>query len=444
MNPLRAAWCRVFQTAFRLAIPLLPYRTPVILRSLAQLPPLLREKGIGQVLLVTDSGVRRLGLTAPLEEGLAAAGIRCAVYDGTVANPTTANVEEARALYLSAGCQAVIGFGGGSSIDCAKAVGARIARPRRSLARMKGILRVRRRLPLLIAVPTTAGTGSETTLAAVITDSETRHKYPINDFPLIPHYAVLDPEVTRSLPPRITAATGLDALTHAVEAYIGRSTTRGTRRDAEEAARLIFANLERAWAHGEDMEARANLLTAAFLAGSAFTRSYVGYVHGVAHSLGGRYNVPHGLANAVLLPYVLEDYGAAAHRPLCRLAVAAGIADPGDSPAQGAEKFLRALRSLERRLEIPTVIPEIRREDVPQLARYADQESNPLYPVPRLMDARELERFYYMVMEDERDDTGGNPTDSGGPAGLLRRRRHPPRLQPDSGAAAAPLCHPVP
>ena len=435
LHPIKKVYCRAFQTVFHLAIPLLPYRRPEILTGTDLLPGLFREKGVRRVLLVTDASIRGLGITAHTEELLAREGIQCTVYDRTVANPTTDNVEEARALYLANRCQAIIGFGGGSSIDCAKAVGARVAKPRQSLAKMKGILKVHRRLPLLIAVPTTAGTGSETTLAAVITDSETRHKYPINDFPLIPHYAVLDPEVTLQLPRHITATTGLDALTHAVEAYIGRSTTRDTRRDAEEAVRLIFANLETACADGGNMEARANMLRAAFLAGSAFTKSYVGYVHAVAHSLGGQYNVPHGLANAVLLPNVLEFYGEAAYQPLHRLAVVAGVAAANDSPRAGAERFIQAIRDMERRLDIPTTIPEIRREDVPRLARYADKEANPLYPVPVLLDAGELERFYYEVME-ERNEPGTDPTYFGYAAGLLFQRRHAAGGKARPGASA--------
>ena len=416
MHPIKKVYCRAFQTVFHLAIPLLPYRRPEILTGTDLLPGLFREKGVRRVLLVTDASIRGLGITAHTEELLAREGIQCTVYDRTVANPTTDNVEEARALYLANGCQAIIGFGGGSSIDCAKAVGARVAKPRQSLAKMKGILKVHRRLPLLIAVPTTAGTGSETTLAAVITDSETRHKYPINDFPLIPHYAVLDPEVTRQLPRHITATTGLDALTHAVEAYIGRSTTRDTRRDAEEAVRLIFANLETACADGGNMETRANMLRAAFLAGSAFTKSYVGYVHAVAHSLGGQYNVPHGLANAVLLPNVLAFYGEAAYQPLHRLAVVAGVAAANDSPRAGAERFIQAIRDMERRLDIPTTIPEIRREDVPRLARYADKEANPLYPVPVLMDANELQALYRLVMPKTEENTNDAAADRTGGA----------------------------
>jgi len=401
MNPIKKCYCRTFQIVFRIALPLLPYRDPQLLDGVAAIPPLLREKGLSRVLLVTDAAVRDLGLTRPLEDLLAQAGIDCTVYDKTVANPTTDNVEEARSLYLDRGCQAIIGFGGGSAMDCAKAVGARIAKPRQSLQQMKGILRVHKRIPLLIAVPTTAGTGSEATLAAVITDSVTRHKYPINDFSLIPRYAVLDPEVTRSLPAHITATTGMDALTHAVEAYIGRSTTRETRAQAEEAVGLIFANLDRACADGNDMEARRSMLRAAYLAGCAFTRSYVGYVHAVAHSLGGRYNVPHGLANAVLLPFVLDNYGPCAHKKLCRLAVAAGLAEPGTAPQAGAEAFISAVRAMKKRQSIPDAIPQLRREDIPTLARFADAEGNPLYPVPKLMDARELERFYHMVLEEQ-------------------------------------------
>ncbi len=443
MNPLKKAYCRIYQTALRLAIPLLPYRKPEILTGTELLPPLFHEKGIRRVLLVTDAGIRKLGLTRHLEQLLEREAIACTVYDRTVANPTTENVEQARQMYLAAGCQALIGFGGGSSMDCAKAVGARIAKPRQSLSHMKGILKVHRRLPLLVAIPTTAGTGSETTLAAIITDSETRHKYPINDFPLIPRYAVLDPEVTRSLPRNVIATTGMDALTHAVEAYIGRSTTKQTRQDAVEAVQLIFSSLDTACTHGDDMAARANMLRAAFLAGSAFTISYVGYVHAVAHSLGGKYNVPHGLANAVLLPHVLEDYGEAAWAPLSRLAAAVGLAEQTDSPRAGAEKFIQAIKEMNRRLDIPDVIPEIRREDIPQLARYAHAEGNPLYPVPRLMDAGELERFYYAVMEGH-DETGRDQEHPGKAEGVLCQRQDAARGRTHTGAAAAALCHSKP
>ncbi|HIY54625.1 MAG TPA: iron-containing alcohol dehydrogenase [Candidatus Dorea merdavium] len=399
MNRFRKMYCRTFQTVFKIALPFLPYRKPKIVGSVKALPEILKKRKCENVLIITDAGIRKLGLTQRLEKVLAKNEIPYTIYDRTVANPTTENVAEAVELYRANDCRAIIGFGGGSSMDCAKATGARIAKPHQSLAKMKGILKVHKRLPLLIAIPTTAGTGSETTLAAVITDAETRYKYAINDFPLIPRYAVLDPKVTLSLPPAITASTGMDALTHAVEAFIGNSTTYGTRKDALLAVKLIFENLDTVYNDGSNLDARRNMLHASFYAGCAFTKSYVGYVHAVAHSLGGQYNVPHGYANAVILPMVLEAYGSAVYKKLDKLAVEAGIADPEDSYEEGAKKFIQAIKDMKLRFHIGNTIPEILEEDIPKLAHYADKEANPLYPVPVLMNARELENFYYGLME---------------------------------------------
>lgn len=399
MNRFRKMYCRTFQTVFKIALPFLPYRKPKIVGSVKTLPEILKKRKCENVLIITDAGIRKLGLTQRLEKVLAKNEIPYTIYDRTVANPTTENVAEAVELYRANNCRAIIGFGGGSSMDCAKATGARIAKPHQSLAKMKGILKVHKRLPLLIAIPTTAGTGSETTLAAVITDAQTRYKYAINDFPLIPRYAVLDPKVTLSLPPAITASTGMDALTHAVEAFIGNSTTYGTRKDALLAVKLIFENLDTVYNDGSNLDARRNMLHASFYAGCAFTKSYVGYVHAVAHSLGGQYNVPHGYANAVILPMVLEAYGSAVYKKLDKLAVEAGIADPEDSYEAGAKKFIQAIKDMKLRFHIGNTIPEIREEDIPKLAHYADKEANPLYPVPVLMNARELENFYYGLME---------------------------------------------
>lgn len=399
MNPLKKVYCRMFQSVLKAALPFLPYRKPEIIHSVRGIPQILEKKKCDHVLIITDTGIIRHGLITRLEDTLDRHFIPYIIYDGTVANPTTTNVDEALALYHEYDCNAIIGFGGGSSIDCAKAVGARVAKPHQSLAKMKGILKVHKKLPLLIAIPTTAGTGSETTLAAVITDAETRHKYPINDFPLIPQVAVLDPKVTASLPPALTATTGMDALTHAVEAYIGNSTTAGTRADALFAVKMIFENIDRAYRDGSDLEARKNMLLAAFSAGCAFSKSYVGYVHAVAHSLGGEYNVPHGLANAVLLPFVLESYGHTIDAKLHQLAITAGVADEAATDSQAATQFIQAIKDMKKRFSIGDTIPQIREEDIPKLASYAEKEANPLYPVPVLMDARQLESFYYLLME---------------------------------------------
>ena len=401
MNPLKKIYCRAFQTGLKIALPFLPYRKPKIVGSVKALPEIIQKKKCGKVLIITDAGIRKLGLTLRLEKALENADIPYCIYDRTTANPTTDNVAEAVEIYLNEGCNCIIGFGGGSSMDCAKAAGARIAKPKQSLAKMKGILKVHKKLPLLMAVPTTAGTGSETTLAAVITDAQTRYKYAINDFPLIPRYAVLDPKVTLSLPPFITATTGMDALTHAVEAYIGNSTTYGTRQDALLAVRLIFENIDTACNDGSNVEARRNMLHA--------TKSYVGYVHAIAHSLGGEYNVPHGLANAVILPMILESYGEKIHKKLSRLAIAAGLADEDTPCGEAAGRFIQAIKDMKKRFGIGDKIPEIQETDIPKLAHYADKEANPLYPVPVLLDASELEQFYHMLMTDTGKDKEKRP-----------------------------------
>ncbi len=399
MNPIQKFYCRIYQNVLHLALPFLPYRKPEILSSIFALPDLFHEKKISTVLLITDKSIRSFGLSFPLEQELKNQDIECIVYDDTVPNPTSDNVEEARKLYIDHHCEALIGFGGGSSIDCAKAVGARIARPKKNLAKMEGILKVLKRIPLLVAIPTTAGTGSETTLAAVIVDSKTRHKYPINDFPLIPRYAVLDPYLTKTLPPSLTATTGMDALTHAIEAYIGNSTTKETRADAKRAIELIFMNLAKAVHDGSDLDARKNMLEAAFLAGNAFSQSYVGYVHAIAHSLGGQYNVPHGYANAVILPMILEAYGEHATKKLAELAIVSGTSRDPD-PVVRAKSFIQAIKEMKSVFSIPDTFKEIREGDIPMLAKQAAHEANPLYPVPKEMNAKELEQYYRKLMED--------------------------------------------
>lgn len=399
MNPIKKFVFRAFQTVMKLAIPILPYRKPLVLHSIADIPGLLIDKGIDRVLIITDNYLHASGKLEPLKAVLKDHEIFYTIYDKTVPNPTIWNVEEAREFYINENCQALIGFGGGSSIDCSKAVGARIARPNKSLYDMKGILKVRKKIPLLIAVPTTAGSGSETAVASVITDDQIGHKFTINDFPLIPRVAVLDPEMTRSLPPDITATIGMDALTHAVEAYIGRSTTKDTRAAALEAAELVADNLENAYRDGNNMAARANMQKAAFLGGWAFSKSYVGYCHAVAHSLSGKYHTPHGLANAVLLPNVLEAYGDSIYKKAKDLAIAMHLAVDSTPADEATRRLIAHIRQMNANMNIPTTIDGIVKDDIPQMAKYAEKEANPLYPVPKLMTAKELEVFYEQVAD---------------------------------------------
>lgn len=400
MNIFARAYCRSFQAVFKLALPFLPYRDPKIIQRVGDIPQVLHNEGKKKPLIVTDKTVRSLGLTAPLEKALEENELGCVIYDGVAANPTTDHVAAALALYRSEGCDSLIAVGGGSPMDCAKAVGALVARPNKSPDELKGILKVRKKIPLLIALPTTAGTGSETTLACVIVNGQTRHKYAINDFPLIPSYAVLDESVTATLPSKVAAETGMDALTHAIEAYIGRSGNQSTRRDALEAMRLIFENIESAVTK-KTQSARKNMLTAAHKAGRAFSKAYVGYVHAIAHSLGGKYDIPHGLANAVILPIVLREYGKAAHKKLRQIAVYCSLADNGCTPAEGAEAVIARIEELNRKFAIPRNLP-VKGEDVEELARHAAKEANPLYPVPVLWNKNQLKKLYFKVgMTDE-------------------------------------------
>ena len=396
---IKSAFCRIFQTAFRIALPILPYREPEIVSSCAKLGDVLKKENIKSVLIVTDKGIVNNGLVSPLEEALKESNVQYKVYDNTQPNPTVKNVEDALSVYKSNNCDCLIAIGGGSSMDCAKAVGARVAYPKKTVGQMKGILRVLRKLPTLIAVPTTAGTGSEVTLASIITDGEKHHKYALMSFPLIPHYAVLDASLTYSLPPHLTSTTGMDALTHAVEAYIGRSTTKETRKLALEATKLIFENVKAAYDDGKNHTARENMLHAAYKAGIAFSKSYVGYIHAVAHSLGGQYGTPHGLANAVIMPYVLASYGESAHKKLHKLGSVAGICDKRDSYETGAKKFIAAVKKLNKDMGIPDKLNGIKKEDIPSMAKHAEKEANPLYPVPKLMTRKELENFYYMIAD---------------------------------------------
>lgn len=398
MNFFKALWCRTYQTIFKILLPVLPYREPQILKNYDELVFEFKRNNISKCLLVTDAGLNKLGLTKALEDSLKQNNIDVFVYDGTVPNPTTTNVDDGLKIYKENNCQALIGFGGGSPMDCAKAIGARIACPNKTLGQMKGVLKVKKKLPPLVAIPTTAGTGSETTLAAVITDAETRHKYAINDFPLIPKYAILDANLTVGLPQKVTSTTGMDALTHAVEAYIGKSTTKRTRECSKQAVKLIFENIEKAYTDGTNITARQNMLHASYLAGLAFTKSYVGYVHAIAHSLGGKYNTPHGLANAVILPVMLKRYGKSIYKKLYQLGVYAGLFERNISYCDGAKLFIKKIESMNKFMNIPSHI-EINEQDIDELATTAEKEANPLYPVPKLLTKDQLKEIYLKIKE---------------------------------------------
>ncbi len=401
MWQVKKAFYRVYQQTFRVAMCVFDWSEPTLLEgpgAIKKLPEFIKSKGLKKVLVVTDKGLMGIHLLDSLFEEMEKAGLDYVVYDGTQPNPSIENIEDARQLYVDNNCQGVIAFGGGSPMDCAKAAAARVTNPKIPVKKMRGVLKLHHKLPPFFAVPTTAGTGSETTLAAVVTDTATHEKNAINDPRLKPKFAVLDPELTVGLPPHITSTTGMDALTHAVEAYIGKSNVKSTEAYAEKATKMIFENIETAYADGKNIEARDAMLKASFYAGQAFTRAYVGYVHAIAHNLGGHYGVPHGLANAIILPYVLEYYGESAHKRLAKLAVIAGVKTDG-TDKEKAEAFIEAIKTLNKNMNIPDSFDMVQEKDIPVIVERALKEGNPLYPVPKIMDKADCEAVIRRMMK---------------------------------------------
>lgn len=400
---LKNIYYRAYQFILRIAAYFLNIHEPKLISEvdgIKKIPSLLKENAKKHPLLVTDNGLFSLGMLEPIEKELKDAGIPYSVYHEVVANPTIGNVNAGLDIFKSDGCDSVIALGGGSAIDCAKTVAALATNKGKTVEKLKGLLHVHKRMPFFVAIPTTAGTGSETTLAAVIVNEVTHHKYAINDPHLIPDYAIHDPKLLTGLPQKITSTTGMDALTHAVEAYIGHSNTRKTKNAAIEATKLINENLFKSYEDGKNLEYRKNMQKASFLAGVAFTRAYVGYVHAIAHSLGGKYNVPHGLANAIILPYVLEDFGPKAYKKLAELSDSISLCEISATNEEKAKAFISWIRKLNASMNIPDKfdIP-YNESDVEEMASHAIKEGNPLYPVPREFNLNEFKAIYRKVLK---------------------------------------------
>jgi alcohol dehydrogenase class IV len=387
------AYYRVHQFIFSKAIKLIRWRVPSVITgagSVMKLPAQMKDDRVTKLLLITTSGTIRRGGLAPLLAELGKEQIAHVIYDQVQPDPTIVCIEEAVIIFQKERCDAILAVGGGSVLDCAKIVGARAVKPNQSVKKMTGMFKIHKKLPLLYAVPTTAGTGSEVTVAAVITDSVSHYKYPISDLCLVPAYAVLDPELTCDMPQHLTATTGMDALTHAVEAYTNKYSSKQSKECAREAVKLIFGNLTRAFENGSDVAVREHMLIASYYAGTAFTKAYVGYVHAIAHALGGLYGVAHGYANAVILPVVLESYGEGVYPQLAELADAVGIR--GTSKQEKAKKFIQAIRRMNRQMGIPTKLHVIQQEDQKEIIKRAQKEANPTYPVPVIWNKKQMKK----------------------------------------------------
>lgn len=362
---------------------------------------IIKNKGFKSVFLVTDNFLSTSGLINDSVEDIKNNGLALCLFDGAIANPTIEVVEEGLKVFLKSKCDCIVAFGGGSPIDTAKAIGARASLPKKQIPKLKGNLKVNKKLPYLVAIPTTAGTGSEATLASVISNHLTHEKYPINDPHLVPKLAILDPILTLGLPQKMTSTTGMDALTHAVEAFIGKSNTKLTIDASLKAIRLIKDNLYECYIHPQNIKARTNMLKASFYAGIAFTRAYVGYVHSIAHTFGGFYNVPHGLANAVILPYVLASYGKAVHKKLAFLSDYISLTEKTKSNEFKANAFIEWIISMNKMMNIPSHFENVlQKNDLHLMILRAEKEGNPLYPVPKLFSYKDFEDIYLKVTKN--------------------------------------------
>lgn len=391
---------QLFQFILKHATKLLTFRTPELFSgagSSLQLCEHIAKSGVSKLLIVTDGMLVKIGLLTPMQEKLTALGVAYVIYDGVLPNPTIAQIETGLAMLKKEGCTAILAVGGGSSIDAAKVIAARAKNPHK-IVHMAGLMRVFFKPMPLYAVPTTAGTGSEVTIAAVVSDPSTTRKFAIMDPKLVPIAAALDGELMKGLPAPITAATGMDALTHAVEAYISRNCNAVTDVEALEATRLIMQYLPRAVANGGDIEARQSMALASFKAGVAFTTAGVGYVHAIAHNFGAYYHVPHGLANAIILPRVLDFSKPNCTDRLATLAEVSGLKKGNETPAQLADMFIAHVRALNAQFGIPTQVEKLKASDIAAITEKALSEAHWTYAVPRYMDKPECEAFISQML----------------------------------------------
>ncbi len=403
--------------------------------SLFDLVLLMQDRGFSDVMLITTEGFVRRGITSIIENELGSVGVKVHTFSHVVPDPDFDCINDAFETFCTTRSQALIALGGGSVMDCAKIVGALAARPSKEVEELVGTMKVHAHLPFLVAVPTTAGTGSEVTAAAVVTNKVLKRKYAVADLSLIPHAAILDPVLLVGLPPRMTAYSGMDALTHAVEAYINLYGSRQSRLYAQRAIVLIFKHLKASYNDGQNIYHREKMLLASYYAGIAFSNAMVGYVHALAHGIGGQYYVQHGLANAILLPHVLSQFGKSAHASLAKLERLVALSecvdlDDRDLPIKGngevrnshlrpstledlirqsnmltdnssddvlAEQFIARIQGLNGDLGIPDTIEELRMQDIPKLAHGAFVEGNPAYPVPQIWDIASFEKVLQNV-----------------------------------------------
>lgn len=365
--------------------------------ALLDLVDVLKEKHLTHYMIVTTPGFIKRGTLQSFFEALTQNDIQYSIFHDVKPDPEISDVEKLKEMFIKDGCQALIAIGGGSAIDCSKAALACVPMKNLDVKTVLHTGRVSKQLPLLIAVPTTTGTGSEVTAGAVITDPIKKRKYALSHLFLIPKYAVLDASLLTSLPAKMTAYSGMDALTHAIEAYINCFNNRKTNEYALCAIKSIFQYLVPSFEDGLNMQYRLELLEASYNAGVAISNNYVGYVHAIAHGIGGMYHLQHGMINAIILPIVLEEYGGAVVGKLAKIADVVGIT--GATDQDKSKQFIQKLKDLNQIFSIPTSIPEIQEEDIHYLATGAEKEGNPTYPTPVTWNVAQFEKVIRKIKQ---------------------------------------------
>ena len=363
--------------------------------SAEQLLGHMTRSGCNRVLIITDKPLVELGLAGRIVKGLQSLGAEAVVYDGVLPDPTTDVVEGGLRCFQGESCDSVLALGGGSSIDTAKTVAA--AATNGGIDNVMGLFKVKVPPAPLFAIPTTAGTGSEVSFFAVISDPQTHRKKGIGAPAMLPGGTALDPTLMVGLPRAITAATGMDALTHAVETYIATACNDEVKKYSLPAVQMIFENLPVAYKDGGNLAARESMAIASYYAGISLNIAAVGYVHAIAHQLGAKYGTPHGLANAIVMPYVLDRTIDAASAALAELADAIGVSLPGDDQRARAERFVASVREMNDRVGIPATLENLRREDFHELVKAAADEGRS-YAVPRVLGRNEIESILNQML----------------------------------------------
>ena len=391
MNVIKAAYARTFQFFLRIASKIVRFPIPMTKERLEDIPTLLNSNGLKCPILIVSNTVSKGKRYESFIKMLEANQIKYFPYIGIASDPSFKTIEVLAGFYKAHECDSIIAIGGGSVIDAAKAMGVLVSNKYKNLSRFKGVLKVKKKLPYFIAVPTTAGTGSEASIASVVTNEETKDKFAISDGKLVPKVAILDDSLLKGLPSELVATTGMDAFTHAIESYMNHAGNKKSKEYAKKSLYLIKNHLYEFYSDRENDIARHNMLYASFYAAISFTRSYVGYVHALAHAIGGVYHKPHGYLIAILLPYVLEAYGKKAYKALAKASIEMGIGSNTASREENALSLISWIKELNQKMGIPNSLDNlINEKDYLPLAEHASIEANPWYPVPKELDKNEL------------------------------------------------------